>query len=257
MALPEIHDDADAVAAKIVETTDGNIVLGLPLGLGKASRIANALYARAAADRSIRLDISTALTLEPPSWSSDMERRFIEPLNERLFAGYERPAYAQAWRDGELPDNVTVSEFFLLAGRWLCVPAAQQAYVSANYTHAAGYLLERGVNVIAQLVARRGEGADAHYSLSCNTDITLDLLPVLEARGRKFLMVGEVNSALPFMGGAATLPASRFHHVLEAPHAEPRLFAPPKEPVSKADHAIGIHAASLVKDGGTLQIGIG
>ena len=75
MAVPEIHDDADAVAARIIEATDGNIVLGLPLGLGKASRIASALYARAAADPSIRLDIFTALTLEPPSWSSDMERR--------------------------------------------------------------------------------------------------------------------------------------------------------------------------------------
>ena len=257
MALPEIHGDADAVAARIVEATGGNIVLGLPLGLGKASSIANALYARAVADPSIRLEISTALTLEPPSWSSDMERRFIEPLNKRLFAGYERLAYAQALHDGELPDNITVSEFFLLAGRWLGVPAAQQAYVSANYTHAAGYLLDRGVNVIAQLVAKRGDGADARYSLSCNTDITLDLLPALEARGQKFLLVGEVNSALPFMGGDAALPASHFHHVLETPGAEPRLFAPPKEPVSEADHAIGIHAASLVKDGGTLQIGIG
>lgn len=257
MTSPEIHDQADAVAARIIEATEGTIVLGLPLGLGKASRIANALYARAAADPSIRLEISTALTLEPPSWSSDMERRFIEPLNERLFAGYERLAYAQALRDDELPDNITVSEFFLLAGRWLGVPAAQQAFVSANYTHAAGYLLDRGVNVIAQLVARRGEGANARYSLSCNTDITLDLLPALEARGQKFLLVGEVSSALPFMRGDAVLPASRFHHLLETPGAEPRLFAPPKEPVSDADHAIGIHAASLVKDGSTLQIGIG
>ncbi len=77
MASPEIHDQADAVAARIIEATDGNIVLGLPLGLGKASRIANALYVRAAADPSIRLEISTALTLEPPFWTSDMERRFI------------------------------------------------------------------------------------------------------------------------------------------------------------------------------------
>ena len=35
------------------------------------------------------------------------------------------------------------------------------------------------------------------------------------------------------------------------------LFAPPREPVSLADYAAGLHAASLVPDGGTLQIGIG
>ncbi|QCI67627.1 acetyl-CoA hydrolase/transferase C-terminal domain-containing protein [Phreatobacter stygius] len=257
MSGPAVHSDAAAIADRIIDELDGRIVLGLPLGLGKSVRIADALFARAAADRAIRLDIFTALTLEPPRWSSDMERRFVEPLNQRLFAGYQVPAYARALRDGTLPDNVTVSEFFLQAGRWLEVPAMQQAYISANYTHAARYIFDRGLNVIAQLVARRGEGEAARYSLSCNSDTTLDLLPRLKASGRKFLLVGEVNSALPFMAGEAALPASAFKLVLETPGAEPRLFAPPKEPVSDADHAIGIHAASLVKDGGTLQIGIG
>lgn len=257
MSEPEIHSQALDVADRIIETLNGRIMLGLPLGLGKAVRVADALYARAVADRSIRLDIFTALTLEPPGWSSDMERRFVEPLNQRLFGGYHPPAYAKALRGGGLPDNVTVSEFFLQAGRWLDVPATQQAYISANYTHAAGYLFDRGANCIAQLVARRGEAAAARYSLACNSDTTLDLLPKLRASGRPFLLVGEVNSALPFMGGEAALAASEFHHVLETPGAEPRLFAPPKEPVSDADHAIGIHAASLVRDGGTLQIGIG
>jgi len=257
MATPELHEDPDAVAARILDALDGKIVLGLPLGLGKAGRIANALYRRAEADRGISLDIFTALTLEPPSASSDMERRFVEPLNERLFSGYERLAYAQAIRDGALPANIHVSEFFLLAGRWLGVPAMQQSYVSANYTHAARVILDRGVNVVAQLVARRGEGARARYSLSCNTDITLDLLPALEARDEKCVLAGEVNSGLPFMGGGAALPSKRFHHILETPGITPRLFATPKQPVSDADHAVGIHVASLVRDGGTLQIGIG
>ena len=257
MPKPRRHDDADALADAIIETLDGRIVLGLPLGLGKPGRIANALYARAAGDRSISLDIFTALTLEPPGWSSDMERRFVEPLVARLFTTYERLTYAKALREGTLPDNVSVSEFFLLAGRWAGTPSVQQSYVSANYTHAVHVLLDKGVNVIAQLVAGRGEGRDASYSLSCNTDITLDILPMLEKEGRQCLLVGEVSKALPFMGGAAALPASRFDHIVETPGAEPGLFALPKEPVSYADHAIGIHAASLVEDGGTIQIGIG
>ena len=41
----------------------------------------------------------------------------------------------------------------------------------------------------------------------------------------------------------------------ERPHYE--LFAPPKEPVSLPDYAMALHAATLIKDGGTLQIGIG
>ncbi|MEO3385889.1 acetyl-CoA hydrolase/transferase C-terminal domain-containing protein [Mesorhizobium sp. CAU 1741] len=257
MKGPIYDRDADAIAARIFDELDGRIVLGLPLGLGKANRIANALFRRAKANPALSLEIFTALTLEPPTASSDMERRFLEPLSERLFAGYEELDYARALRSGTLPANVSVSEFFLLAGRWLGDPAVQRSYVSANYTHAARVLLDRGVNVIAQLVAKRGTGEDASFSLSCNTDITLDLLPALDAADRKVILAGEVSGALPYMGGKAVLPASRFAHMLETPGNEPRLFATPKQPVSDADHAIGIHVASLVKDGGTLQIGIG
>lgn len=45
--------------------------------------------------------------------------------------------------------------------------------------------------------------------------------------------------------------------MLEAPEYEFRLFAPVRQAVSTADYAAGLHIASLVKDGGTLQIGIG
>lgn len=256
MVRPEVHEDADLVADRIVEAVDGRVVLGLPLALGKAGRIANALYRRAAADKAVSLDIFTALTLEPPAPSADLERRFLEPIVERLFGRYEQLAYAQALRDGDLPDNITVNEFFLLAGRWLGVPSVQQRYISANYTHAARMLFDRGVNVIAQLVAKAPDGGPG-YSLSCNTDITLDILPALRADGRRFILAGEVSSQLPFMGGEAVLPGEAFDLVLDRPQDEPGLFVLPKQAVSDADHAIGIHAASLVKDGGTIQIGIG
>jgi acyl-CoA hydrolase len=254
---PEQHERADSAADRIIERLDGRIALALPLGLGKANLVANALFERAAADRAINLEIFTALTLEKPAWSSDMERRFVEPLSERLFANYPELAYAKALREGRLPENIRVSEFFFLAGRWLAVEQAQQAYVSANYTHAGRYVLDRGINVIAQLVAKRGAGAEAQYSLSCNTDMTLDILPALTARDEPFLLVGEVSSGLPFMPGSAALPAGEFDLIVDGPNTDRPLFVVPKAPVSEADHAIGIHTASLVKDGGTMQIGIG
>jgi hypothetical protein len=254
---PEEHQHADSVAERIIERLGGRIVLALPLGLGKANLVANALFERAAADKSIDLAIFTALTLEKPSWSSDMERRFVEPLSERLFPDYPGLSYAKALREGSLPENVRVSEFFFVAGRWLKVDVAQQNYVSANYTHAGRYVLDRGIIVIAQLGAKRGDGADAEYSLSCNTDMTLDILPALKARREPFMLVGEVSSQLPFMAGEAVLPASEFDVILDGPDRDRALFVVPKQPVSATDHAVGIHAASLVKDGGTLQIGIG
>jgi acyl-CoA hydrolase len=45
--------------------------------------------------------------------------------------------------------------------------------------------------------------------------------------------------------------------VLDSPATDFPLFAPPSEPITDTKYAIGLHAAGLVRDGGTLQIGIG
>ena len=255
--MPKLFSDPEAIVEDIIRDVGTNLVVGLPLGLGKANHIVNALYARAVADRSIRLTFFSALTLEKPHPSNLLERRFISPVIERLFGKYPDLAYANALRANELPPNVQVIEFFFLAGRWLHVPFAQQHYISANYTHASSYLLARGLNVITQLVAKRMVDGAARYSLSCNTDTTLDLLRA-RAEGRaSFKLIGQVNSELPFMPGAGDLPGEEFSAVLESPETDFPLFAPPSEPVTDTKYAIGLHAAGLVRDGGTLQIGIG
>ncbi|WP_184719823.1 acetyl-CoA hydrolase/transferase C-terminal domain-containing protein [Caulobacter sp.] len=251
--MTERFTDPERLADAIIEKVGRRIVLGLPLGLGKANHVVNALFARAMADRSIRLHIFTALTLEPPRPKSDLEARFLGPVIERTLGGYPALAYAEVQRRDALPDNIEVDEFFFQAGTRLSVESAQRSYISANYTHAAGYLLERGVNVVAQLVAREGD----RHSLSCNTDITLDLLAARQAGKADFLLVGQVNEQLPFMPGDGDLPEATFSHVLDGQGVQFPLFAPPKEPIPDAHYAIGLHAAGLIPDGGTIQMGIG
>lgn len=148
-------------------------------------------------------------------------------------------------------------EFFFLAGRWLRSPYAQQRYISANYTHAASYLLSRGLNVVTQLVAKRVVDGVARYSLSCNTDTTFDVLRARAEGKASFRLIGQVNSELPFMPGPGDLAGDEFSAVLDSADTDFPLFAPPSEPISDAKYAIGLHAAGLVRDGGTLQIGIG
>lgn len=116
-AGPKSYDDPDRLADDLLAEIGKDIVLALPLGLGKANHIANVLYQRAIADRSISLRIFTALTLEKPKPTGELERRFIGPVIDRLFGGYPELAYASALRDGSLPDNIEVNEFFLVAGR--------------------------------------------------------------------------------------------------------------------------------------------
>jgi hypothetical protein len=255
--MPKLFSSPEAIAEDIIRDVGTNLMVGLPLGLGKANHIVNALYARAVADRAINLTFFSALTLEKPKPVSLLERRFIAPVIERLFGGYPDLAYADALRANALPPNVRVIEFFFLAGRWLHVPFAQQHYISANYTHASSYLLARGMNVVTQLVARRVVDGVARYSLSCNSDTTLDILRARADGRASFKLIGQVNSELPFMPGAGDLPGEEFSAVLDSPETEFPLFAPPSEPISDTKYAIGLHAASLVRDGGTLQIGIG
>jgi acyl-CoA hydrolase len=255
--MPKIFSDAEAIVDDILRECGKKLVVGLPLGLGKANHIINALVARAVADSSIDLTLFTALTLEKPAPSADLERRFIAPVIERLFGAYPDLEYARRLHAKTLPPNIEVIEFFFLAGKWLHNAYAQQHYISANYTHAASYLLTRGVNVITQLVAKRVVNGETRYSLSCNTDTTLDFLKARNEGRTSFKIVAQVNSQLPFMPGEGDLAADEFHAILESPDTEFPLFAPPSEPITDAKYATGLHAASLIRDGGTLQIGIG
>lgn len=245
---------AEGIAAAILERTDGRVRLALPLGLGKPVTLVNALTRLVADTPGAHLSIKTALTLERPGMSQGMARRFLEPAADRLFGAYPPLDYAKMMRSGTLPPNIEVSEFFMLAGRWLSVPAAQRHYVAANYTHAYDRLREWQPNVVMQLLA---EAPDGTLSMSCNTDISADLLRDRTAGRMDFLLAAEVNRNLPFMpGDAATLPRQSVELMLDEVQ-DYDLFSVPKRPVGTAEHAIGLHVSRLIRDGGTLQIGIG
>ena len=241
---PAQFQDADELADAIIERVGKNIVLALPLGLGKANHVANALFARAAADPSITLRIFTALTLEKPRPRSELERRFVGAARRSaLFGGYPELAYAMALHERRLPPNVEVDEFFFQAGTRLGVPAAQQSYISANYTHALRYVLERGVNVVAQLVAKRARRRDA-------------LQPELQSRhharsagaaraGRRAISVrrpGQFRAAVHARRRRHCRP-SELEFMLDSRRRTFPLFAPPREPVDLAEYAAGLHAA--------------
>lgn len=248
----------DYAVEQILQRIEGPIHLGLPLGLGKPNRLVNALYQRIKAMPERSLTIYTALSLGRPHASSDLEQRLMTPFLERVFGNYPELDYLKDQRRGELPANVQLQEFYLQPGSQLHNPKAQQAYVSLNYSQVARDLNRKGINVVAQLVAADPTRPD-QVSLSCNTDITLDLLPMLQARkqaGETIVCVGQLHADLPYMPGDAERPVDDFDLLVEA--GEPStLFSTPNMPVGVADHAIGLYASSLVRDGGTLQIGIG
>lgn len=250
--------DTNACVDAVIDRVGKNITLGLPLGLGKPVRFVNALYQRAKDDPSINLHIVTALSLLAPRGSSSLEKRFMGPFAERLYGRIPELAYARDVSANRLPDNVKVSEFFFKAGSFLNNVDQQRNYVCTNYTHAVRDLMALGVNVIGQMIAP-GDGS-GQVSLSSNPDLSLDLLPLMrerEAEGTPVAVIGELNENLPFMGQHAAIAETSFDVLLEHQPSDYPLFSAPQMAVSPADHLIGFYASALLRDGGTLQVGIG
>ncbi|TVQ34807.1 MAG: hypothetical protein EA356_09470 [Geminicoccaceae bacterium] len=248
------HLDTEAAAVDwLLATVGRDLRVALPLGLGKPVGLINELTRRACADPTIRLEIFTALTLERPRPSSDMEKRFLGPALDRLFGAYPQIDYARLLREDRLPENIRVTEFFLQASNWLGVAPVQQAYVAANYTHAFDLLLAQRPNVALQLVAAEGDA----LSLSCNTDISSDLLAARRGGAADFTFVAQVHPDLPFMPGPAEITPADCDGLLRTDGKPHDLFSLVKRPVGLEEHAMALHASRLIPDGGTLQIGIG
>lgn len=245
--------DLEAAVDAILARTGERVVCATPLGLGKPVPLLNALYARVKADSRRHLSILTALSLEIPRPGGELERRFLEPYLRRAFAGVPELDYMRDLRHGALPRNVELFEFYFRPGAMLGIPVAQQNYVSSNYTHAARDMLARGVNAVLVMVAERGN----RYSLSCNPDLTLDVVQSLRARRAPCVVAALVNRNLPFMTADAEVDEGFFDVLVDAPGLEHALFGVPNPPIEPAEHAIGIYASALVRDSGTLQLGIG
>jgi acyl-CoA hydrolase len=228
-----------------------------PLGLGKPHRLLNALYSRIAADPGRRLRIHTALSLDPPVPRPGLEARFLAPFLSRHFGDdFPRLLYAAAQKRDALPANIHVEEFYLQSGALLGSRQAQSSYNALNYTHVARTVASRDIDLLVHRVAVSADGS--RLSLSCNPDLSFDLLDEIARLGKpRPMLVAEHDPSLPFIGGTAAVDRDFFDLVVDLPGPAPALFALPRQPVSDAEFAIGLYASTLVRDGGTLQIGIG
>ena len=252
--MTQIIDDVGECVEAVLRRVGPRIVLALPLGIGKPNLLANEFYRRAARDPSIDLTLITALSLRKPRAKTGLERRFLEPVVSRVFGNYPELTYANDVHENRVPANIRIIEFYLEPGAYLGSAHAQQNYLSTNYTYAARDVAARGVNVIAHLVAKRTNGREVSLSLGSNPDITAELLRLA---GPNTVLIGQVHRHMPFMLDRATVPPDRFDYLLDNERYDHDLFAPPNASIGTVDYAIGLHVSTLIRDGGTLQIGIG
>ena len=255
------YDNPELIIDRIIDKVGKYLVVGTPLAVGKPNHLLNALYNRVKNNPDLNLKILTALTLDKPKGKSLLEKRFFEPMAERVFGDYPDLDYEQDRQAGTLPPNVDIIEFYFPAGRLLHNDYAQQNYICSNYTHVARDMMDAGVNVLLQMVSKGTFEGKECYSLSSNPDVTLDLIRLMQKRysidGNPFALAAQINQNLPFMFGDALVNRDTFDFVLVNADLEYKIFGLPKMAVSDRDFLIGLYISTLIKDGGELQVGIG
>jgi acyl-CoA hydrolase len=152
-----VTDDVALCVDKVIKYLGNDIRASFPLGLGKPMLFINELYRRAKENPDIRLLIMTALTLEVPKGKSDLEKRVLNPIVNRIFSGVRDFDFMIDYRNGKLPSNVTFSEMYSKAGSILNDPDAQMNHVSSNYSHAVRDGVGNGANIFGQMLASSGD----------------------------------------------------------------------------------------------------
>ncbi len=255
-----VYDDVQKCVDEVIQYVGNDIVYGMTLALGKPVLFINELYRRAKEDPSIKLKIVTALALEKPRGHSDIEKRFLKPLADRVFDGVPEFDYMLDFRAGQLPPNVEFFEAFYKAGGYINDPVPQQNHIASHYTHVTRDAFDMGMNVFGQLIGYGEIDGKTMYSMACNPDIVVECirgLKELRAQGKKVAIVGEANRNMPFMYGDAIQPPDSYDIILKGPPFDYNLFCPPKDAVRLSDYMLGLNVSSLIKDGGTIQVGIG
>jgi len=255
-----VTDDVIKCVNDVINYVGKDITFSMTLALGKPILFINELYRRAKLDPEIKLKIITALSLEKPTGQTELENRFLKPLSDRVFAGVPEFDYVLDFRAGKLSKNVEVFEFFCKAGGNLRTPEAQQNHLASHYTHVVRDAMDAGTNVWGQLIGVQTIDGKTMYSMGCNTDITIDAIKQIKEKracGGKVAIIGEANRNMPFMYGDAVVEADAYDMILQGPQYDYELFCPPKDPIALSDHMIAINVSTLIKDGGTIQVGIG
>jgi acyl-CoA hydrolase len=250
---PQTEEAVDA----LINSVGLKLVVATPLGVGKPNHFLNSLYKRAKENPKLNLTILTALTLQKPEGKSDLEKRFMGPLAERVFGNYVELDYEKDRVKGQLSPNVSVIEFYLQPGKHLNDSHTQRNYLSSNYTHVARDILDRGVNVVCQQICKGEIDGFEVMSLSCNPEITIDLVEEMRKRSENVMVIGQTNQNLPFMYGESIVSPDFFDLVIDNRELDFTVFGPPKMSISATDYMIGLHASALIKDDGEIQIGIG
>ncbi len=260
--MPRSFDDVAECVENTLSRVGSRIVLALPLGIGKPNPLANEFYRRARRDPALAAHDFHGL--EPArsamegraraaaSWNpwsrgcsarcvpldyvTDLHgaRRAGECANRRILSGSRRAAQCRRTRSATMSAPTT--------RMWRATWRRRASMSSRNSSRNA---------------ASRGALNIVWDRTRMSRWICWSIWRRSAAPAETVVVIGEINRQMPFMFGPAAVAAETFDSLIEHPRYDYDLFAPPNQRLNTADYAIGLYGARLVRDGGTLQIGIG
>ena len=244
---------------EIINRLNKNICVEIGCGIGKPVNFINALYRRAKRDPSIDLTLLSALSLEKPASRNPLEKRLLEPIITRLFNNTLDFEHVVDLRANRLPDNVKLYEWMLPPGRFLMHDSAQRLHVAGNFSDAPRDITNRNINILCHQAASAHINGEELISGSTNSDIIPPIMRWMHQQKQyaEKLIIAEINKNIPFMWGDMIYKPSEYDYIFEGDAFDQMPFCPLNEAIDDSAHIIGFYASLLVKDGGTLQIGIG
>ena len=255
-----IFNDVEKCVDEAISEVGKNIVIFVPIAVGRSTIVVNEFYRRAKNDKSINLVLYSGLPLHTPSGKNELEKRIIAPIVERIYGNYPNQEYFRDGQMGCLPDNVEMREMYFPAGACIGKPDFQKTYVSSNYTHVARDVMACGCNVAVPMLAKRLIDGVAKYSLGSSADATVIAIKELNKKrmnGQKVAIIGHVNNEMPFMFGDGEIDEDSFTGIVDDKKYFHKMFSSTRETLGTTEYAIGLNASTLVKDGGTFQVGFG
>lgn len=159
--------------------------------------------------------------------------------------------YTEGYADYVLPqyaENFHLDSFFIGGNVRAATQAGRADYIPCSLSDTAR-IIRDGFQPVDGVFVMVSEPDDEGY-VSLGTSVDCTLAAIQQAR----YVIAQVNRYMPYCYGDARIPLSQITAWVR--HDVPLLEAE-FPPLSEQDIAIGRHAAALIPDGATLQIGIG
>lgn len=157
------------------------------------------------------------------------------------------PSGINRWDPASFAPGGTMTAFFATPELRPSLESGATRLRDMHYSEIFSYL-ERDIAFDVALI----QVAPPNAAGLCSLGVSVDFLPAVLGRAKR--VVAEINPAMPSPPGSPTLPFARLDDVVAVEHP---LAEPTAEKIDPASRIIGANVATLIRDGDSIQIGVG